>query len=280
MRPEPRTPFLGARQKLVCWLLVGGSSDDPSRRSVGWNLKEDGWQKLVDRHILPQVDFGFRRFVVSNAFGLAPGEPMRFDAFADAQDAGMDWLTHGFVRAWKPLAQSSLELAAYVGTPENDPDFAKPSWQARFWRCMNPILEAGFRTVMVDGLTGTPADSVSAKVVALLEDAGVRVVGEPRWYNSQPQWWRLPVVSAESFWKRSDPAAFPDSAEWAAPTAKGKGEIIRWIDGPPPDSSWDDAPKWLPGEVRKIWKDGHTAAVGLFDNPSAFFGASSLGEMR
>ena len=105
--------------KLISWQTVGFSikpeQDGAATRWVDPNLFTDGWQGYVDANIKPLIAQGYHRFVLHNPFGISPDQGMAVDEYLEAKDAGLNWLTDGFVQAIKPLTDAGIEVIAYIG---------------------------------------------------------------------------------------------------------------------------------------------------------------------
>lgn len=278
--PAGREPWNQPAGRVVSWITVGGSGfGTRANRYVGWGAnathRKQGWAGYIRRVIQPQIAWGARRFALHNPFGVLIGQSMQFDQFLHARDgvAGahnpLPWLYQDFVSAWSSLIRAQaakgqpIEVIAYLGRLDGDPDFARldpQEWAKRFSDSVRMPVEAGM-SVGFDASSFTPADSPTFRAADLLRRDGVRVYTEARPRLDAPQWWDFPVISENNFWFRSDPARWPDSKRWAAPTNRLSGEILRIVQPANPND-------WLkPGFGKKaalqILRDGNVAAVAL-----------------
>lgn len=252
-----------ARDRVVSWLTIGGSTPDRSTRCVGWNIKRAGWRGFVKKVIDPQIAWGCRRFVLHNPFGAFPDEDMQFDQYIHASEAGLGWLCNGFVEAWRPVTQGGaggpIEVICYLGKLREDPDFQvlldrgnHQLWLERAWDSMRPALDAGM-SIGLDSSAPAGKDDPVFKLAELLTSLGVKVYIEARPPRANTHWFNYPVICEESFWHRSNPAEHLDSAVWAARNDQLQGEIIRII------TRVKQAEQ--PFKARSVLAEGHTAAV-------------------
>ncbi len=247
-----------ASDPVVSWLTIGGSTKDASTRRVGWDLKRRGWGGFVRLVVRPQIDWGCRRFVLHNPFGTLPGEPMQFDQYMHARDAGLTWLCEGFVEAWRPVTEEGIEVICYLGKLRDDPDFEElrkrgkyDDWLARAWASLQPALDAGM-SIALDASSRADAGHPVYKLAELLRSLGVKVYIEPRPPITHNHWFDYPVVTTEQFWHRSNPEKHISSL-WAARDDQLRGEIIRMITRTPQADQ--------PEKAREVIAEGHTAAL-------------------
>src|SRR5688500_4845448 len=214
------------KSPIIAWQNIGGSDTNTANRGVGWSIKTLGWQGYVNTYIKPQLAWGAKRIVLSNPFGTLPNEQMRMDQYLHARAAGLTWLTNGFTEAWKPIVDSGVEVIAYFGCMEGDPDFNITNWQQRFWDSIAPALNAGMSIAMDAAVIGD-ANSKSIQAARLLRGRGVEVYVEARPSLKYTHWHDYNIISTEAWWDRSDPRRHNDAAGWAAPESMLKGEVIR-----------------------------------------------------
>jgi hypothetical protein len=254
---------LTVKPGVIAWMTIGGSSNVEADRRVGWPiLKTGGWSAFVNQVIKPQINWGARRIILHNPFGTLSNESMQMDQYLHARSAGLGWLTNGFAQAWKPITDRGVEVVAYFGTMEGDPDFNTWQWQQRFWDSVRPALDAGM-TIALDVAGISSASSKSYWAAQALRSLGVEVYIEPRPAVDQPQWHDYGVISTDSFWDRSDPEKYPDS-KWAAPTSMLRGEIIRAVIHAPVGRTWTE-PSWLASYTRSVLADGHSVATSVLE---------------
>lgn len=271
--PVAVTAEVDYSQRIVSFFLIGGSSTNIVDRRVAWNLRQIGWQGFVQTRIRPQLDAGVRRIQIHNPFGTLPEEPMQFDQFLHARDAGLDFLIDDFVKAWRPVVQGiytegePVEVIAYLGKLEDDPDFAKlldkgdtAGWLARAIISMSLPLEAGM-SIGFDAAAPASEQSPTHHLTQLVKSLGVRIYIEARPYQNTPHWFDENIIITDTFWKRSDPERYPDdSGKWAARNDQLKGEIVHIIF---PEHA-DDPENWKL-DLRRVLNAGHTAAVPIYN---------------
>ena len=260
--PEPAT--YGA-EKLVSWLLIGGSSTNVADRSVGWNIKTHGWSGFVATHVQPQLNAGVRRIMLHNPFGSLPGQDFQADQYLAAQQAGLNWLTQGFAAAWAPVTAQGIEVIAYMGAPANDSDFAglaPAAWWARFWASFSPVLDAGMNIAMDKSLAANPG-SIDWDAVLAVRSQGRQVYGEPRAPSAALHWRSSPLIAEDYIWKDTDPELHPEEIGWAAKDPQITGEVVRIFTRPPAGQTWATQSQWIRSYARSVFREGHTVAVNL-----------------
>jgi hypothetical protein len=251
-------------QRIVSWQTIGNSSNVVADRCVGADIKRRGWTGYVRRVVEPELAWGCRRFALHNPFGCLPDENMQFDQYLHAKEAGLDWLLQDFVEAWRPLTQRGIEVICYLGTTVDDPVFERlfkedpAAWERRVWTCVQPALDAGM-TIALD-YSSTTHEGENC-IATLLQERGVKIYCEPRPRADAPRWFKVPVITTNAFWKRSNPEAHPDS-KWAARNDQLTAEIIQIVHLPPPGKTWD-TPGWAEPDTKAILTEGHTAAAPI-----------------
>ncbi|MEM1212183.1 MAG: hypothetical protein AAGI68_07775 [Planctomycetota bacterium] len=252
----------------IIWFNIGGSSNRPNRRSVGWLGPGGSWDLFVQTQVRPLLSQGARRVMLHNPFGHEPDTSMQFDQAVHALDAQTHWLTTGFVTAWHPVVRGDytdgqpVEVICYLGKLHDDPDF-KPSnplhepapfWLARAWQSLRPPLEAGM-SIAMDASSNAPEDSPQHRLIQMLRSLGVTVYVEARPYKNRPHLFGMPVISRDDFWSTSDPAKNPGARPLYARNDQLRGEIIRIL-LPLPQTA-EEARR----RIHKIQRDGHTPAL-------------------
>jgi hypothetical protein len=124
----PVSPRAGAAQKprIIAWYVIGNSSDVERDRRIGWNIKQDGWQGFVRKHAEPAIALGFDAIQLHNPGGTLAREEMQPDQFVTAEEAGLTWISRGFVDAWRPVTgrppgAGGVPVIAYMGMlPKNE----------------------------------------------------------------------------------------------------------------------------------------------------------------
>jgi len=260
--------------RMISFFPIGGSSPNVKQRRVGFGVAELGWRGFIGRYVQPQIDWGVRRIQLHNPFGTLPNEPMQFDQYLHAREAKLRFLTEGFVEAWKPITSGQsgpkIEVIAYLGKLEQDPDFEKlreegrpGEWLARAVVSVGPVLEAGM-SVGLDSAAISSPDSMTARFAEVLRGLGVRVYIEPRPHVDYTNWHSYHVFATDTIWKRTDPAVYGKKAGPKARNEQLTGEIVRLV------RNWGDEPRpleWYMEQYREILADGHTPAVRLYKHP-------------
>ena len=227
--------------RVLAFIAIGNSSDDAAVRRVGWNLPRSDWFDFVRLQVRPLMRRGLRRFNLHNPFGTLPEEPMQFDQYLHARDAGLHWLTEDFAEAWQPVLNDpdypDVEVIAYLGKIEGDPDFdaladEPERWLARALLSVQAPLKAGM-SVAFDSAAVTDEDSPTYRFASLLRSLGVKVYIEPRPDADKPHWHDYPIVTADEHWQRSDPARYGDyGADHKATNQQLTAEVVRLLIAP------------------------------------------------
>ncbi len=274
---SPEAPQPNA-ERLIAWHPIGGSSPRAENRHVGWRIPQQGWNRYVRLHVQPQLRLGVRRVLIHNPFGHEPiTEPMAFDQYAEAQEAGLTGLTDGFTEAWKPVVDGAytngeaVEVICYLGSIDIDRDFVKmrageptgwsARWVQRVFTSIEPALSSGM-SFGFDSSSDLPADSAEFKLIELIDALGHRCYVESRPLADKPHLWRFNVISTHRHWFRSD----PDKHEGADHNARNrdlKGEIVVLLNRvKDPRERFD--------EVERLWHEtSHTVATRLDGEGSA-----------
>jgi hypothetical protein len=255
--------------RLLTWEQVGFSSDNKADRCTPPTLKRGGWRALFRENALPDIQQGSHRILLSNPFGTIPGEDMQLDQLIHAKEAGLDWIDRDFVATWKPVTQSGIEVIAYFGAANQDPDFVKlidpktgnKAWFNRFFKSIQPALDAGM-SIALDGSVMMPDNSPLFEAIEKLRAMNVPVYVEAR-PTKQNLWAKnFPVICVDAFWHTSDPFVNDGAKPWAIPNDELNGEIIRFVQSPPPGKTWTDH-SWYAPTIREILAEGDTAAISF-----------------
>jgi len=241
--PQPqdtpiRTNSVDLEERVLAWFLIGGSSNIANDRYVGWSLRRMGWSRFIFNHVRPLLQGGVRRIIIHNPFGHEPDRnTMAFDQAIHATESAQDWLTRGFVDAWKPVIEGSLthgepvEVICYLGRISGDPDFdnllapeQEPLFLARAWQSVELPLAAGM-SIGVDSSSSLPLDHPGFTFIQQLHNQPIKVYIESRPDADKPHLHHWPVISVEDFWQRSDPQRYPDSIGMTR-DARSHGEVI------------------------------------------------------
>ncbi|MEM1108084.1 MAG: hypothetical protein AAGH99_05255 [Planctomycetota bacterium] len=200
--------------KLIAFYNIGFSSSDSTKRHVGRNIERDGWKGFVKKTVRPSLDWGFRRVQLHNPFGDDGEWPMELDQAIRAENEGFDYLTDGFVEAWRPVTRGDytggepVEVVAYLGSyrlPEFEAMESSGDWPGWLGRAMQSVrlpLEAGM-TLAFDSFVVAGPDSYAFRFVEHLRHNGHRVYIET-WPNRRRTHWRhTNIVVAEQWFRRN-----------------------------------------------------------------------------
>lgn len=252
-------------QRIIHWETIGGSGGSEARRTVGWPIDEIGWSGYVNTRIATLRSYGMERILLHNPFGAALAtEPYyQFDQYIHAQEAGLTWLTNGFVEAWRPVVQSGVEVIAYIGKLFGDPDFENITdlnqYMARVRASIQPLLDAGIN-IGFDSIVGADNTTRAWLVVDMLRNSGVKVYAENRPPWAFWWWHNVGGVYYNDGFYNSDPEFDPVANSWAAPNSMLRGEKIRFLAHAPvgtPQGNYN----WVAPEIIQIIREGDTAAT-------------------
>jgi hypothetical protein len=263
-----------ARERIIEGWLIAGSSTDVARRGVAVHqVDSGGWPSFVDDRAKDVYDWGIRRLWLHNPFGTISGEDMQFDQYLDAREAGLAVLTDNFSEAWGPVVRGSfgepVELIAYIGTANPADNRLKTAFESEdsarilgtMLACIKPILLAG-GSIGADAAVKLPDDGSAFYFYKYLESIGVPIYVESRPKEAEAKWAEFPVFAVDSWWKRSDPETYEDSAAWGAlPNSQMQQEVLRWFSGYPAKSTDPVVLKALIARTRAALLDGDTVVL-------------------
>lgn len=234
--------------QLVAFYPIGWSSTDPGRRHVGWSLRTQGWMGFVQQRIIADLDWGYRRIQLHNPFGDDGEWPMELDQSVRAEAAGLDWLTAGFVEAWRPVTRGDytggdpVEVIAYMGTARLSPflelqaDGDWEAWLARAEASVALPLAAGM-TLAFDSFSIEAEDSFSFRFAQKLKAQGVKVYIETWPRRPATHWHSTNVMVAEKWFQRNHQS--PNVARRSDLT----GEVVRLLNQPIDETDLPNATK-------------------------------------
>lgn len=233
---KPRT----AHDRLIAWFVIGWSDDNPATRNIGWNLPQRGWETFVTIKVMPQLRWGVRRVLLHNPFGAIGGEDMQFSQLQQAQRTPrLEKITDidAFVRAWKPITKSGVEVIAYLGSPTKaDRLYGNPSMMNSLRgirdAAIAPFLAAGM-SVAFDAASGQDQHSDTYALAAELRKKGVRVYIESLAPRSATWWHDYPAMATPWFYYHAD------RPKWDVVESNDETIILRAE--PAPGKSWDQA---------------------------------------
>ena len=207
-------PHADLRSRLIAFYNIGFSSRRMEHRHVGRGLPRLGWAGFVAESIRPVLATGYRRVQLHNPFGADDVFPMELDQFQRSRDAGLDWLTEGFVEAWRPVTEGRhtdgvpVEVIAYLGDIRLEPFTSLEAagdweaWSARAEEAVRLPLAAGM-SLGLDSFSLVKEGSFGHRFVQSLRDRGVKVYIETWPRREQAHWAGTDVVVAESWFRRN-----------------------------------------------------------------------------
>ena len=265
--PVPADDPLAGRERLVAFFNIGNSSQVVEDRMVGRGIKRSGWDGLVRLQVRPLLKWGVRRVELHNPFGDHPDQHMRLDQYQLAQEAGLNWLTEGFVEAWQPVVRGDytegqpVEVIAYVGNTygytfgglHDAGDLA--GFRSRAETSVKPFLDAGM-SIGFDSASLAEADDPFYHFIRDLRDAGTRVYIEPWPRREMPHWFSFNIITAEAYYQNSQ------THPVAGPRDQLSGEIIRLQAHKPEEESWAQ-PDWIIPDIIDALGDEDTVAAHI-----------------
>ena len=263
------------RRRLLLWRRAGYSSSNVSNHKIGRNLPNVGWAGFVRDDVLPQLEWGVRRVVIHNPFGIAPDEwAMSFNQYLEAEEAGLTFVTKGFVEAWRPVIRGDytdgepVEVIAYFGSLRHDPDFTEleeagdlDAWNDLAWRSIAPALEAGM-SIGFDSLSKAPADHPSYALARQIEAAGYLTYVESMPRVAQPHWKEHGALVLEAFYL----GGVTSHRHLYIPVRDVPRGVIRLLNNHARSDYRHVADEdWFSYAIIRILSDGHQVA-GTFDD--------------
>lgn len=263
----PVSPAAGSAQqaRIIAWYPIGNSSSDDKDRRIGWNIKKGGWAEFVRKNVEPAIALGFEAVQIHNPGGTLAGEEMQPDQFITAREAGLTWITKGFVEAWRPVT-ARVPVIAYLGKlPGNErlQGLLSRGDKSGFLRatadCYQLPLDAGME-IAFDALHDVKPNGWELQVFRLLTSMGVRTYVEtaPNVVDVELYGANFQIVNTtlDRTLLKGEP--------WMAPLEKLTGERIILLGQPPAGKEWKDWKEWL-GPWMAHWLDqGWSVAI----NPS------------
>jgi hypothetical protein len=229
--------------RIASWTLVGGATQNVKDRKVDRRNFNNGWQSYRRFVLQPQVDWGCRRIFLRNPFGTRTvADPTHDDIeFSQYEQALREtpWQTRDFVEQIRVLTSQNIEVVAYIGSPDIDPNIIalkdKPhELYEALWRNLAPYIQARC-SIAFDASAPHNTNSLVFPLAQMLRRSGIRVYVEARPGLKDPHWFDYPIICEQNFWQRSDPAQYPDAA-WAARNEQLTGEKVIIV--VPADGDW------------------------------------------
>jgi len=271
---------------IVVWTEAAGGY--PTPRGFHPVLMGGGWKQFVAEVIQPEIDWlksrGVQRprVILHNPYGLEidpvtgkVGEYRYSQRRLCQANPATRHLASGLVDALRPLTQAGVEVIVYFGAMQHDPTEVLPTIEGRaddFIReCEYQIkeaLDAGC-AIAFDASSNLPEDSPQWRWIAAVGSL-TRVYIEPRAHARRPHLFGMPFITQESFWHRSDPEKFADSAAWAARNDQLTGECVGFIQFPDDDAKYkgwagpvESVAERLIAAVVRVQRDGRTPALAM-----------------
>ena len=254
------------RSQLVAFYNIGFSSTNAANRHVGRGLSQAGWAGFVANTVRPDLAIGFRRVQLHNPFGDDGDFPMELDQFQRSQEAGLDWLTEGFVEAWKPVIRGDytdgepVDVLAYMGTARLEPFESLEeagdwdAWLARAQEAVRPPIEAGM-SLGFDSFSLAEAGSYSHRFTEVLRERGVKFYIETWPRRVTPHWQHTNVVVAESWFQRNS------TRDNVFSRSELTGEVVRLLAQPLEVEEGQNNLRALRDRVVDALADGYSASV-------------------
>jgi hypothetical protein len=249
--------------RIIAWYPIGNSSPEDRDRRIGWNIKKEGWQGFVDRWALPAISGGFDAIQIHNPGGTRAKEEMMADQFITAKEAGLNWILHEFIEAWKPVTKR-IPVIAYMGMLPKNPRFQRLlSRKDHFGFLVNVAaayrlpLEAGME-IAFDALHDVKEGSWELNVYRLLTSMGVRTYVE-----TAPNATDRPLFDANfQIVNTTLERTLKNAEPWMAPLEQLSGERIILLSDVPQGKSWEDSMQWAPQWMAHWINQGWSVAVG------------------
>jgi hypothetical protein len=236
--------------RFIAAILVGGTSNDASQRTIGYPLREKGWRNFIRDHVFPTIGLGFKRMSLHNPAGTLPNEQMQADQFIHAKEAGMTWIEDGFVDNWSKIT-SFIEVNCYLGMLKDDFDFKNRIERKDFAGILERLyqsyrlpLMAGMN-ICFDALFDVSETSPEYSFYKFMTSIGVKCIVEPTPHLNNPHLYSAHFIITEQLYQNR-------GADWYPPENKLTGEKIRLLNQPYKSSfyqgttSWTNEAEWLP----------------------------------
>ncbi len=293
--PVSQPPPHSDHSKLISFIALGaqnGTQQTNMHSSLArFNMT---WPKFVQKTLVPQMEWGVRRFMLHLPFGKDPTEgPMSFDSYLLAQQRDLHVIWKGFVETIKQVVEGHytdgdpVEVICYLGSLRLDPTFIELKQQAypadwiwRFWGSIQPVLDAGCSVAFDTGGT-FPEDGPEYWAVGMVEALGTKVyiegtalpaeyaahLGRFSWAANHEHYWRN-IADVEHGGTR------PVEGHIWAQADQFSGEGILMISGHAAPRNPNGTPMtpmqahrtfldWAPDMARRDWSAGFSVAMEL-----------------
>ena len=254
------------------WLT--GASGNLDLYGMGWGIPTRGYNNFFDTYIAESIEKGVKKTHIHLPHGTSGG-PMQFDMLLEAQDSGKTFAYEGFYENLESVYQNHPDhrFLLYFGSIRLDAYFkdALTDGRARDWfkRAVDsiaPALAARNVDIGFDAPMGAPSTydqegpvlQFIRTVRALKKTQGCEVYVEPRQHFDAPMWHDFNVLSIESFWNRSNPDRYADSARWAIRNQDIRAKVIRMEASRPPVDSNNRPLDWrayIPQRITNVMID-------------------------
>ena len=280
--------------RLISFIALGGQNGTQQANMhsslARYNIT---WLQFVQQTLVPQTEWGVRRFMLHLPFGKDPTEgPMSFDSYLVAQQRDLQVIWTGFVQAIRPLVEGfytdgdPVEVICYLGSLRVDPSFIQlkeqayaAEWISRFWQSIQPVLDAGCSLAFDTGGT-FPEVGPEYWAVGMVEALGTQVYIEgtalPAEYAAHLGRFAW-AANHEHYWRNIADLAHGGKHHEVSPWAQAdqmSGEGILMISGhaaPPnpdgtpmtPTQAYETYLEWAPEMARRDWSEGFNVAMQL-----------------
>jgi hypothetical protein len=254
--------------RVIGWINIGYSGDDAADHFIGRGLKQHGWSRVIERDIVPQLEWGVRRVMIHNPFGSRSDRVvMQFDQYLEAKDAGLDWAVADFAPQWRRVIRGAytdgepVEVIGYIGSIVEDRQMAAlieageyEAWRHRAEASVAPLIEAGM-SIAFDAGSLIPADHLAYGFLRDLQRRGVTVYSETYPKIDSPHLHDIPAIVLERYLTTvaNNRSLFPSKSQLGQP-------ISRIINGFSED---EDNPDWAAHHAVRVLTDGDTVITNL-----------------
>lgn len=252
--------------RIIAWFPIGNSDSTVANRMIGWNIKKDGWAGFVNTWVEPAIKLGFDAVQLHNPAGTRPNEEMQADQFLDAKDDGAEWISRGFVDAWRPVTQR-VQVIAYIGMLRYDERFEgllKKGDRAGFLQALTDSYRLPLDARMdiaFDALHTVNPDGWELQVYRLFTSIGVKTYVEtiPNVRDTTLYGANFQVVNTTL------DRALLNGEVWLPAFDQLSGERIVLLAEPPKGKTWKTIDVWLPGWLEHWTSQGWSVAINPAD---------------
>lgn len=265
---------------IAAWFISSGPETNP--RMLQWIKPESGWAGFVKTYVEPVLSQGIKRIWLHGPFGREGMRTLKFsdgasgpsnyrlDEYLCSKHAGLEWNYEGFVETFKPLTKAGIEVIAYLGTAEGQPEFedmnkyAQKKFFQRLTDSLAPILDSGC-SLSIDSSSRASSGSWLLNHMSTLKARGIRVIVEaiPTLKNTELHKWDM--VCCDTHWPNvvNNPQIYPKVEDLG-------GEVVRMICSGKP-AQYATHKEWYLDVIPKTLAEG--AKYSIAANLSHFLNA-------